>query len=87
MRDLAQFFHIGNMDRGVNGLETAFVTFGGPSRFGDGPAPFYDDGVLRSIDTEDLALFAFVIASDDADLVAFLDVCLDGAHWENGFGN
>ena len=83
MKGLAQFFHIGNMDRCVDRLDAAiWIGFGTADGFLDGAATFDDDLAFRSIDAENGALFAFVVAGDDFDLVAFFDVCLDGAHWK-----
>ena len=81
MKGLAQFLYIGDVNRSVDGLDTAiWISFGTSNGLLDSATAFNDNLAFGSIDAEDSAFFAFVVASDDLDLVAFLDVCLDGAH-------
>ena len=80
MKDLAQFLYIGDMDRGIDGFDAAFIAFRRASCFLDGAATLNDDLAFRGVDAEDFALFTFVVAGDDPNVVAFFDVCLDGAH-------
>lgn len=86
MKGLAQFLYIGDVDGCIDGFEAAFIAFGRTGRLGDCAATFYDNQAFCSVHAEDWALFAFVIAGDDPDVVAFFDVCLDGAHWKSAFG-
>lgn len=46
----------------------------------DGATSFDNNLAFGRVDAEDGAFFALVVTGDDFDLVAFFDVCLDGAH-------
>lgn len=73
------------MDRRINRFDAAIrLGFGTANRLLNGAATFDDDLAFRPVDAKDCALFAFVVACDNFDLVAFLDVCLDGAHLRIG---
>lgn len=78
---LAQLFHIGNMDWAVNLIEAAiwigFSCFGG---FRDLAHAFDNHLTFGCLDQQHGAALAFVVTSNDFDLVAFFDVGLDAAH-------
>jgi len=69
------------MDGSVDGFDAAIgIRFGTANGLLNRAATFDDDLALEGVDAKDCALFAFVVAGDDFDLVAFFDVCLDAAH-------
>lgn len=85
---LAQFLYIGNMNGSINCFDAAiWIAFSWADCFLYSASTFYDDGAFGRIDSKDSAFFAFVVASDDLDLVAFFDVCLDFSHGEICFEN